>query len=135
MEPSHPVILFDGVCNFCNFWVKAILRLDRRAVFRFASLQSEAAQSLLGGIDTQRPLPDSILLLEQGRIYSRSTAVLRILNRLGGPWKIAYALIFIPRPVRDAVYGWIAANRYRIFGKRDACMIPTEDVKKRFLDM
>ena len=125
---EHPVILFDGVCNLCHGAVQFIIRRDRAARFRFASLQSEPGRRLAAG-----PAPDSILLIENGLCYDRSTAALRIARRLDGAWPLLYAFIVIPRPLRDALYAWIARHRYRWFGRLDACPLPSPEWETRFL--
>lgn len=134
VKDNHPVILFDGVCNLCNASVQFIIKRDPAEKFRFASLQSSYAKSLLAplGLDPEKEL-FSIILVEQGRLYRRSDAALRIARQLTGLWPIVYALKIIPRFVRDSVYNWIARNRYRFFGKKDECMIPTPSLKMRFL--
>nr|WP_247681765.1 thiol-disulfide oxidoreductase DCC family protein [Paenibacillus sp. Marseille-P2973] len=128
------VILFDGVCHLCQGAVKFIIKRDPRGIFHFASLQSPAADRLLEGKTPEGGFLNTIVLVEDGVHYTRSTAALRIARRLRFPWPLMYLFIVIPRPLRDAVYGWIAANRYRWFGKDDACMMPTPDIRKRFLE-
>ncbi|HWF83518.1 MAG TPA: DCC1-like thiol-disulfide oxidoreductase family protein, partial [Vicinamibacterales bacterium] len=115
------------MCNLCNGLVHFVIAHDRARRFRFASLQSDAARRCLGGAETAAdvPGPDSIVLLEEGRLFTRSTAALRIARHLRFPWSLAFALIAIPRPVRDWVYNFVARNRYRWFGTRETCMIPT----------
>lgn len=131
---EYPIILFDGVCNLCNSSVQFIIRRDRKKQFRFASLQGRTAQQLLAmsGLDAEGQ--DTIVLVEDGKIYTRSTAVLRILRRLGGFWRLAYAYIIVPRFIRDGIYKFIARNRYRWFGRREECMVPEPGVRERFLD-
>jgi predicted DCC family thiol-disulfide oxidoreductase YuxK len=125
------VILFDGVCNLCNAWVQFVIRHDARGRFAFAPLQSERAAQLLSG---RNPGPvDSVVLVASEHVYVESTAALRIARRLDGPWSMGGALLLIPRPLRDAVYRLIARNRFRWFGRRDACMIPTDAIRSRFL--
>lgn len=126
-------MLFDGVCNLCNGSVQFIVRHDPAGRFRFASLQSEAGQALLRrhGMDPGDLF--SVILVEDGRVYSRSDAALRIARGLSGGWRAAGALRVVPRPLRDLVYGWVARNRYRWFGKQEACMIPTPELRARFL--
>ena len=132
--PAHPVILFDGVCNLCNAWVQFVIRRDPSGRFRFAPLDSPAARQMLAAAEQPRePLPDSVILVEDGRLNTRSGAILRILRGLRFPWPLAYAFIIIPRPVRDRVYSIIARHRYRWFGKRDSCMMPTPELQQRFL--
>lgn len=131
---ADTVILFDGVCHLCQGAVKFIIKRDPRGIFHFASLQSAAADRLLEGKTPEGGFLNTIVLVEDGVHYTRSTAALRIARRLRFPWPLMYLFIVIPRPLRDAVYGWIAANRYRWFGKDDACMMPTPDIRKRFLE-
>lgn len=127
------VVLFDGVCNLCNASVAFILRRDRRAYFRFASLQSEAAKGLLQGHSLETGL-DSIVLVEDGQCFTKSTAALRIARRLGGLWPLLYAFIVLPRWIRNPIYDWVARNRYRWFGRRESCMLPSPEWKNRFLE-
>ncbi len=129
------VVLFDGVCNLCNATVNFLIDHDRRRRLRFAAVQSDAAAALLARLG-HTPVagdPDSILFVEGGRVYQRSTAALRIARHLSLPWKLGYVWVIVPRPLRDLVYKWIARNRYRWFGKRDACRVPTPELKERFL--
>lgn len=130
----HDVVLFDGECNLCNGTVQFLLRRDRQDRFRFAALQSAAGRRLLGTVWTVEPLPDSVVLVAAGRVFLRSDAVLQIARRLPRPWSWAFALRWIPRPVRDLVYRWIARSRYRLFGRRQQCLVPTAALRARFLD-
>lgn len=128
------IILFDGVCNLCNGFVQFVIRRDPTALFRFAALQSEAAQALLAAHNlTPAATPDSVLLLSGGRLYSHSTAVLRIARRLGGIWRLVGVGWVLPRAGRDALYRFVARNRYRWFGRQEQCMLPTPELKSRFL--
>ena len=132
--PATPaVVLFDGECNLCNRAVQFVLRRDRRARFRFASLQSPAGRRLLAGIALPTPLPDSIVLLEAGRAFLRSGAALRIARGLGWPWRLFAALLLVPRPLRDWAYDVVARHRHRWFGRRSSCMVPTPELRDRFL--
>ena len=131
---DHPVILFDGVCNLCNGAVQFIIKRDSDAVFRFASLQSDAGQEVLKRHDLPTEDFNTMVLVEGDAIFTKSTAALRILRRLGGVWRLAYGFIVLPRVVRDSAYGLIARNRYSWFGKREECMIPTPDLRSRFLE-
>ncbi|AST07451.1 hypothetical protein AF2641_11495 [Anoxybacillus flavithermus] len=126
------IVLFDGVCHFCSATVRFIIERDEKAYFRFASLQSEAGQALLKKYHIPQQL-DSFILIDECTYYVKSTAALRVCKHLRGFWKYLYWLILIPFPIRDRVYDWIAKNRYRWFGKKDCCFVPTEDIKKRFL--
>ncbi len=136
---DSPIILFDGVCNLCNASVQFIIERDPTAIFQFASLQSEAGQAILAknalnaALNNDASAEDSVILVENGHIYDRSTAALRIARRLSGGIKFLYVFILIPRPIRDFVYKIIAKNRYRWFGKQDACWMPTKELKARFL--
>ena len=136
-SPAPETILFDGVCNLCNGFVQVVIRHDPAGHFRFAALQSEAARALLAaqGIAPARlpAEPESVLLLSGGRLYSHSAAVLHIARRLGGGWRLAAVGWLLPRPVRDALYRFVARNRYRWFGRQQSCLLPTPALKARFL--
>lgn len=127
-------ILFDGVCNLCNGFVTFVIARDPGARFQFASLTSEAAARVLRDAGVALPIPDTIVLVEGGKAYFRSDAPLRIARGLTFPWPLACALIVIPRFIRDRVYDFIAARRYRWFGRRDVCMVPSASLRERFLD-
>jgi predicted DCC family thiol-disulfide oxidoreductase YuxK len=128
------VVLFDGSCNFCNSSVDFIIDRDPAGYFRFAPLQSKAARPLLAHCHLPPEFLDNIVLVEDGACHARSTAALRILRRLNGLWPLLYAIIVLPRPLRDTIYDWFARNRYRWFGKREACRIPTAELRDRFLE-
>ena len=130
---DHPVLLFDGVCNFCNDTVNAIIKLDKKAVFKFAPLQSDIGQHLLQSFEYSGKDLDTVVFICNGRLHTKSDAVLQAFKYLGGTWHLLRIFAIVPRPVRNAVYNFIAKNRYRWFGKKDACMMPTPDVKARFL--
>ena len=117
----------------CNASVQWILQRDTRGTFRFAALQSEAGQALLRRFKLDQDHFDSVVLVQGDRIFLRSDAPLEIARRLGGLWKLAYGFKIIPRFLRDGVYNWIARNRYRWFGRREACMLPRAEWKGRFL--
>jgi predicted DCC family thiol-disulfide oxidoreductase YuxK len=127
-------ILFDGVCNLCNGFVQFVITRDPHARFRFAALSSTAAQALLRDAGVRLPIPDTMVLVQDGRVYFRSDAPLRIARGLTFPWPLASVLLVIPRVVRDGVYDFIAARRYKWFGRRDVCMIPTPELRARFLE-
>lgn len=133
MDPAKSVLLFDGVCNLCNSSVQFILARDPKAKFRFASLQSDEGQELLQAFEDRPSDLSSVVLIEDGQLYARSDAALRVARQLSGGWPLLYAFIVLPRALRDAVYNWIARNRYRWFGKRDSCMIPSPELRSRFL--
>jgi predicted DCC family thiol-disulfide oxidoreductase YuxK len=127
------VILFDGHCALCNRWVNFVIKRDPQKKFRFAALQSETAQKLTTeNLSTVR-LPDSILLLEKGKLYIKSTAVLRILRHLGSPWRYTYIFIVIPWFIRDILYTLIAHFRYKLFGKNQACRLISNEEKDLFI--
>ena len=129
-EQDHPVILFDGVCNLCTGSVQFVIARDSRKQFRFASLQSPIAEKLLGRRDDL----ESMVLVQDGQIYRKSTAALLIAKRLDGLWPLLAAFLVMPRFLRDALYDWIGRRRYRMFGKRDACWVPNAELAERFLD-
>ena len=128
------IILFDGVCNLCNSSVQFIIKKDQKKQFLFTSLQSDAARDILLQFQLKNSEIDSILLIENGEVYQKSDAILKIVKRLNGIWKMSYGFIIIPKFIRDYVYMLIAKNRYRWFGKREVCMIPTKELQMRFLD-
>jgi len=136
---SHPVLLYDGLCGFCNESVQRILRFDKQKTMRFAALQSDFGKSILARHPDLEGI-DSMVFVEScddpnnGRVFVRSDAVLRIARYLGGPWKLALAAYLIPRSVRDYLYDQFAKRRYRWFGKLDACLVPSAEVRARFLD-
>lgn len=130
-----PVVLFDGVCNLCNGSVRFVIERDPHKHFQFAPLQSETATTLIGGLANPLAMPDSIVLVDDGRLYVRSTAALRIARRLRFPWPLLWVFMAVPRPLRDWVYDLIARHRYGWFGKRDTCMVPTKEIRDRFLEM
>jgi len=131
-DPNKPVILFDGVCNLCNASVNFVIDRDPAGLFYFSALQSDYAQGKLATHQVGQDL-NTIILLEDGKVYDRSTAALRIARHLGGLWPLLYVGILIPRFLRNAVYRWIAKNRYRWFGQTEQCRVPTTDLQARFL--
>lgn len=124
------LILFDGVCNFCNNTVNFIIKKDKKDQFRFASLQSEIGQTLLGGLPSNT---DSIVYVRNQKVLVKSTAALYIATDLGYPFKILAIFRLIPTSWRDSCYDYIAKNRYRWFGKTEQCEIPTEQNRKKFI--
>jgi len=131
--PTNPVVLFDGVCNLCNGAVQFIIRHDPEARFRFASLQSPVGERLRGELGIDGQALDSVILVADGRWYQESDAVLRIARGLGGLWRVVGISRLVPRSLRDRVYRFIARNRYRWFGKVEACWVPTPELRTRFL--
>lgn len=134
MTDSDRIVLFDGVCNLCNGSVQFIIRNDKEGKLKFASLQSDNGQQLLSRYSIDRSKVDSIVFIDQGKAYIESTAALRIAGYLDGLWKILVVFRIVPVFIRDAVYRWIARNRYRWFGKQDSCMMPEPGVRERFLE-
>ncbi|HEX8524716.1 MAG TPA: thiol-disulfide oxidoreductase DCC family protein [Tepidisphaeraceae bacterium] len=127
------VVLFDGVCNFCNGSVRFIIKRDPREYFRFAALQSATGRKLLEAHQLPTDALSSMVLIEQGRVFVRSTAALRIARRMRFPWPLMYVFMVVPGFLRDWVYNLIARNRYRVFGRQDACPIPPAGIASRFL--
>ena len=132
MKSDSTIVFFDGICNFCNNSINFIIKRDKKGYFKFAPLQSEIAQKLVG--DKTKPMPESVILIENGKTYDRSSAALRIAKKLDGLWPLLYIFIILPKRLRDAVYNLIGRNRYKWFGKTEACMIPNPEVRSRFLD-
>lgn len=129
---QRAIILFDGLCNLCNGTVQFIIRHDPKAFYSFASLQSGFARKLLAQLQHD-DVCRTIIYIEGEKIYTRSTAALKICGRLSGGWKLAQAFLIIPRFIRDGIYDFIARRRYRWFGKRQECMLPAPGLEKRFL--
>lgn len=130
---NSPIILFDGVCNFCNGVVNFIIRQDKKKIFKFAPLQSEAGEKFLSGSSIDRSRMNSFVLVEDGKIYTRSTAALKLYNKLPWYWKWTQVFWLVPARLRDVMYDFVARNRYKWFGKRDVCMVPGKDVRERFV--
>jgi predicted DCC family thiol-disulfide oxidoreductase YuxK len=131
---QQTVLLYDGLCCMCNKTVLFLMRIDHRVVLHFAALQSNTAKSLLGQVDYARPLPDGVVLIHNGKIYTESEAALKSLQLIGGIWKLIAMLRFIPNFIRNPIYRIIARNRYTWFGKYESCPIPKPEWKNRFLD-
>jgi predicted DCC family thiol-disulfide oxidoreductase YuxK len=127
------ILLFDGVCNLCNSIVQFTIKRDPKEKFKFASLQSESGQALLKKFGLPTDDFDSFVFINGDKYFLKSSAGLHVLKELGGVWKLFYVFIIFPRPLRDFVYNIIAKTRYKIFGKRGTCMIPTPRLKQRFL--
>lgn len=129
-----PVVLFDGVCNLCNGVVQFLIRRDPEGRFRFAPLQSEVGQNVLERFGLPTDALETFVLVEGDECYTKSTAALRTARHLGGAYALLYHLRYVPRPLRDAVYDLVAASRYRLFGRKDQCMVPSPEIEDRFLD-
>lgn len=130
---SKKIILFDGVCNLCNNSVVFIIKRDKKDVFRFAAIQSDEGQKLIKDHDINTSKTDSIILIEENQCSVKSTAALKIAKHLKGAYPLLYGFIILPTFFRNWVYDIIAKNRYKWFGKKDNCMIPTPELKSKFL--
>lgn len=130
---DKPIILFDGVCNFCDATVNFIIRHDKKNVFKFAALQSAAGQRLLEQFNLPQKNFESVILIDNAKAYQKTDALLRVFNRLSLWWKWLQIFWIIPGFVRNGLYHFFARNRYKLFGKKDECMIPTPAIKARFL--
>lgn len=130
---SKPIILFDGICNLCNGVVQFIINHDPENKFLFASLQSDAGQQLLKQFNLPSENFNSFILVQNNKVYNKSTGALKVARQIKGAWSWLYIFIIIPKFIRDTVYAWVGKNRYKWFGKKDACMIPTPELKARFL--
>ena len=129
----HKTILFDGVCNLCNDSVISIIKHDKNDVFRFAALQSDVGRAIVTKYDIDTSQTDSIILINSDNYSVKSTAALKIARQLSGGFPLLYAFMIIPNFIRNWVYDIIAKNRYKWFGKKETCMIPTAELKKKFL--
>lgn len=133
MNNGKKIILFDGVCNFCNFWVNFVISTDKNDIFRFTALQSEEAKELSDKFGFDSKTVDTFILIAGEKLCTKSTAALMVCKELSSLLKLLYPLIILPEFFRDFIYGLIARYRYKIFGKRDVCRIPTEEEKEKFL--
>ncbi|MED3561898.1 thiol-disulfide oxidoreductase DCC family protein [Bacillus xiapuensis] len=127
------IVLFDGVCNLCNHSVQFIIKRDPSVIFKFASLQGERGKRIVSDYGLPADL-ESLILIENEKAYRKSTAALRICGKLHGPWKLFVILMIIPPIIRDYIYEIIAKNRYKWFGLKNSCMLPSPSLKNRFLD-
>lgn len=136
-EPSQvdkSLVLYDGVCHLCNGFVRFVMRRDSQKQFQFGYLQSAEGQRILHSFPPIAEPPDTVVLIENGQLFTRSTAALRIARRLDGGWPLSYIFITIPRFLRDAVYNFISKHRYKYFGRSEQCLLPPPDYKERFID-
>jgi predicted DCC family thiol-disulfide oxidoreductase YuxK len=129
------VVIFDGVCVFCNGVVNFIIYRDPRSIFAFSPMQSEVAQSLIKKHHASKEILNTLMLIKNGRCYLRTDAILEIAKDISGFWYLFNIFKIIPRPIRDCLYSIFARNRYNLFGKRNTCMVPTENIKKRFIGL
>jgi predicted DCC family thiol-disulfide oxidoreductase YuxK len=134
MNDQPSIILFDGVCNLCAWAVCFIIERDPQARFRFAPLQSDAGRQLLTKHALDRTCLDSFVLIEAGKAHIESSAALRVSRHLSGAWPAFYLFILMPRALRDPIYRFIAQHRYRWFGSADSCLMPTPELRARFLN-
>jgi predicted DCC family thiol-disulfide oxidoreductase YuxK len=128
-----PVVLFDGVCNLCNAWVRFVVRHDPTGIFRFAAQQSPIGQAMIGDRMRGSLQPSSVILIAGDSVYTESTAILKICARLGPPWSWIALLRVIPRRLLDTCYGFVVRHRYQWFGRTDTCQVPSADVRSRFI--
>ncbi len=133
MEKNHDIVLFDGVCNLCNGAILFLIKRDKNDRFRFAPLESEVGKKLLLKHQIDPSKIDSIVLVSDNTAFTKATSALNISRHLSGLWPLLYSLIIIPNFITDAVYDFIARNRYRWFGKKESCMIPTPELQSKFL--
>ncbi len=133
MIDSYSILIFDGECNLCNTWVKLVLRFDKKQRFKFCSLQSEIGRKLIGDKISLETLPVTVVLIENEKLYTHSTAALRVVQQLAFPVSMLVVFKIIPVKVRDGIYNWIARNRYKWFGKQQSCMVPKANIMHRFL--
>jgi predicted DCC family thiol-disulfide oxidoreductase YuxK len=130
---NSKLILFDGVCNLCNGFVQFVIKNDKKKLFKFGSLQSENSKSILLNLGVEQNLK-TVILIDDGVAYFKSDAALQIMMQLQFPFKILYIFIIVPRFIRNWVYDFIAKYRYKFFGKKDTCMVPSQELKERFID-
>ncbi len=132
-DQHFPIVLFDGVCNLCNGVIKFAIKRDKKELLHFASLQSSPAKELMRQFELDENQLKTFVYIEDNKAYTRSTAGLKLVRNFGGLWPLLYGFIIIPKPIRDIVYNFISNNRYRWFGKEESCMIPSPEIKARFL--
>lgn len=130
---NHTLILFDGVCNLCNSSVNFIIKRDRNDAFRFVPIQSEAGKIICNQLGLNPLEKNTFIVYEGNKLFTRSTATLRITKKLTGLWPALYIFYFVPKFIRDLVYFLIAKNRYKWFGKKDSCMVPTQELRDKFI--
>ena len=130
---NNPIILFDGVCNFCNGAVNFTIKRDKKRTLKFAPLQSDAGQQLLRQFNLSTNQFNSFVFIEKGVVYTQSTAALKVSKYLTTFWPLLQGFIIVPAFIRDGIYNFIAKNRYKWFGKKEQCMMPTTAIRERFL--
>jgi predicted DCC family thiol-disulfide oxidoreductase YuxK len=134
MHEEKKIVLFDGVCNLCSSSVLFILRRDKRNRFLFGSLQGKAGQEYIKKFNLPPDAYNSFMLVEGEKLYTRSTGALHMMKYLGGGWQLLYIFMIIPKFIRDGIYNVIAKNRYKWFGKKEECWLPTPELKEKFVD-
>ncbi|MGN7233550.1 thiol-disulfide oxidoreductase DCC family protein [Priestia megaterium] len=132
-KDNQPIIMFDGICNVCNHWVQFVIKRDPKGIFKFLSLQSDLARSLIINHNPNNMQLNSIILIDKGQIYTESTAILHIINKPTGPIRFFILFWIIPKKIRDRAYRFIAKNRYRFFGKKESCLVPSKEIQNRFI--
>jgi predicted DCC family thiol-disulfide oxidoreductase YuxK len=130
---EHPLILFDGICNFCNSAVNFVIKKDKEAFIHFAPLQSPKGRLYLKQYNYPVNNLNSFVFIEDNKVYTKSTAALKVCRHLKGGWPLCYGFIIVPKFIRDGIYSWVAKNRYKWFGVRQECMMPTPEVRSRFV--
>lgn len=133
MSNNYKIILFDGVCNLCNGAINFVIKKDKKDSFKFAPLQSEIGRELTSKFNIDTSKVDSIILIDGEKHYDKSSAALHISKNLNRAYPLLFGFMIVPKFIRDAVYDYIARNRYKWFGKKESCMIPTEELKSKFL--
>lgn len=133
-DSRHAILLFDGVCSLCNGLVNFVINRDPQGYFKLGALQSDAARPYLDAFEQDIQGLDTMVLIEDGKLYTRSTAALRVFRRLSMPWPLLYGFVFVPKALRDRIYEVIASHRYEWFGQREHCRRPTPDLRKRFVE-
>ncbi|HEY1039671.1 MAG TPA: DCC1-like thiol-disulfide oxidoreductase family protein [Bacteroidia bacterium] len=129
------IVLFDGVCNFCDASIQFIINREKHPALHFASLQSETGKHLMQKYGIDASTTDSVVFIVKNKAHTKSSAALHLCKRLKGLYPLLFAFIIVPPFIRNAVYDWVARNRYKWYGKKDACMIPTPEVRARFVDL
>ncbi len=130
----HKILLFDGVCNLCNNTVLFVIKRDRKKQIRFGAIQSQEGNKLLQKFGIDQQYLGSLIFIDEGKVYLKSSGALRLSKYLSGLWPLLYALMVIPAFIRNPIYDFVAANRYKWFGKKEVCMIPTPELKSLFLN-
>jgi predicted DCC family thiol-disulfide oxidoreductase YuxK len=133
-KQPHKILLFDGVCNLCNNTVLFVIKRDRKKQIRFGAIQSQEGKKLLQSFGIDQQYLGSLIFIDEGKVYLKSSGALRLSKYLSGLWPLLYALMVIPAFIRNPIYDFIAANRYQWFGKKEVCMIPTPELKSLFLN-